>query len=395
MDQNQVAISLLNVLSVGGFHEILDVLYEALGLPIVLSGAEYHVIKQVPEHEIGDYVFDLLLKDQRPNQKSMEIFRDSNIIKRANQRGVPFYTDEGYFKDIPRVITNVSVHNEVVGYMVIALTEDVSIEWVKDIAKLGAQALALHFEKSGMIAKRTKSQRVLYLEKLLSGTLLQSELKDVEGSLSFDAPYFLFVIHPKDASNDVFYIQTTIRSVYPSLIPIILDQSIYYVVDKAMMLTPPLITQDRLVTFLTSLDAYVGVSESFDDLMDFSAFKKQADLALALSKQKDIPTVYYREHVFELMIQSIEKEFGSSFIHPALGVLKAYDTENDTYLYETLKVYSLSYMNAKVASDRLHIHRNTLTYRLSRIEDVSLLNLDDSHEMLLVYLSYYINQDDL
>ena len=44
------------------------------------------------------------------------------------------------------------------------------------------------------------------------------------------------------------------------------------------------------------------------------------------------------------------------------------DRENNTDLYYTLKVYLLNENNVTMEADSLHIHRNTLVYRLEKIQ---------------------------
>ena len=44
------------------------------------------------------------------------------------------------------------------------------------------------------------------------------------------------------------------------------------------------------------------------------------------------------------------------------------DRENNTDLYYTLKVYLLNENNVTMAADSLHIHRNTLVYRLDKLQ---------------------------
>ena len=51
------------------------------------------------------------------------------------------------------------------------------------------------------------------------------------------------------------------------------------------------------------------------------------------------------------------------------------DRENNTDLYYTLKVYLLNENNVTMAADSLHIHRNTLVYRLDKLQKSTGLDL--------------------
>lgn len=67
----------------------------------------------------------------------------------------------------------------------------------------------------------------------------------------------------------------------------------------------------------------------------------------------------------------------SGFIHPMLWELKRYDEENNTDLLNTLCVFLSKSCDLNEASSLLYIHRNTLIYRLRRIEKILHTDLKD------------------
>ncbi|NCT35173.1 hypothetical protein GTW56_00025 [Bacillus sp. EB93] len=64
-------------------------------------------------------------------------------------------------------------------------------------------------------------------------------------------------------------------------------------------------------------------------------------------------------------------------VHPSILKLKAYDMKNQTELLQTLTVYLEKDCNPNEASKNLHIHVNTLNYRLKRISEVGNIRLKD------------------
>jgi DNA-binding PucR family transcriptional regulator len=65
------------------------------------------------------------------------------------------------------------------------------------------------------------------------------------------------------------------------------------------------------------------------------------------------------------------------FIHPMLSELDAYDRAHDSNLMHTLNVYLEQECDLNKAAQSLYIHRNTLLYRLKRIQTIARLDLDD------------------
>ncbi|MCB0130871.1 MAG: helix-turn-helix domain-containing protein, partial [Caldilineaceae bacterium] len=58
--------------------------------------------------------------------------------------------------------------------------------------------------------------------------------------------------------------------------------------------------------------------------------------------------------------------------------LIAHDEEHNSELVETLEGFFSCHGNLSQTATRLHIHRNTLTYRLERIANITQLDLNDA-----------------
>lgn len=73
------------------------------------------------------------------------------------------------------------------------------------------------------------------------------------------------------------------------------------------------------------------------------------------------------------------------------------DRENNTDLYYTLKVYLLNENNVTMAANSLHIHRNTLVYRLKQIRECIEADINDNEtarELLAFMMMYDVSRQD-
>ena len=73
------------------------------------------------------------------------------------------------------------------------------------------------------------------------------------------------------------------------------------------------------------------------------------------------------------------------------------DRENNTQLYYTLKIYLLNENNVTMAADSLHIHRNTLVYRLKQIRECIEADINDNEtarELLAFMMMYDVSRQD-
>ena len=75
------------------------------------------------------------------------------------------------------------------------------------------------------------------------------------------------------------------------------------------------------------------------------------------------------------------------FYRTTLAALTDYDRKQHAELLKTLEAFFANLGNLARAAEALHVHRNTLLYRLERITEISGLNLDDSEERLALWLA--------
>lgn len=69
---------------------------------------------------------------------------------------------------------------------------------------------------------------------------------------------------------------------------------------------------------------------------------------------------------------------------PRIAELDRYDASNDSRMRESLETYLTCFGDVRSAADRLHVHPNTLRYRIRRVEQILDLDLTDSDARLLV-----------
>lgn len=66
--------------------------------------------------------------------------------------------------------------------------------------------------------------------------------------------------------------------------------------------------------------------------------------------------------------------------------VEAYDRDHTSDLIRTLRVFFAVNANASEAADRLYLHRNSLPYRLARVQELTGLDLKDHRARLALQL---------
>lgn len=79
-----------------------------------------------------------------------------------------------------------------------------------------------------------------------------------------------------------------------------------------------------------------------------------------------------------------------SLLHPALDIIERYDRENQTDLLRTLRVYLENDCNAQKCGRLLFLHRNSLVYRVHRIQEISGCDLSNPTERSFLRISFLL-----
>ena len=117
---------------------------------------------------------------------------------------------------------------------------------------------------------------------------------------------------------------------------------------------------------------------------------RQAEAALSIGEMLD-PTFwsykyedYSVEHIISFALKSVRLE---TICHPAVLSLDREDRDTGSQYIATLDAYLSSDGNLKKLADAMHMHRNTLQYRLNRISQLTGIHFDDGNENQRLYLS--------
>jgi purine catabolism regulator len=134
----------------------------------------------------------------------------------------------------------------------------------------------------------------------------------------------------------------------------------------------------------------LGVGRAYAGLAGLSTSYHEAAEALAIgqallggSRTTHFADLGIRRLLFPLRGSPELKAFYDEF----LGALESYDERHGTELIRTLEGFFAHHGNHVRAAEALHLHRNTLLYRLARIQAIAGLDLDDPEVRLAVQVA--------
>lgn len=93
-------------------------------------------------------------------------------------------------------------------------------------------------------------------------------------------------------------------------------------------------------------------------------------------------------HVLPYLFSQLKGTIIPTVLHPALHLLREYDAQHSTEFYETLYLYLKNERSIANTARAMNLPRNTLLYRLKRLDELTGENLDDDMERLHLLLSF-------
>ncbi len=139
---------------------------------------------------------------------------------------------------------------------------------------------------------------------------------------------------------------------------------------------------NRLKRFVEKHALRIGTSDFFRGIENFQSYYFQAGAALRIGTKihENKRFFTYGDYKFYHLIENVTGDSGYSlkdFVQNSLLTLEKYDRQHQSELLFTLNMFIEHGCNYKETCEVLHIHRNTLSYRIERIRGLTELELSD------------------
>lgn len=137
---------------------------------------------------------------------------------------------------------------------------------------------------------------------------------------------------------------------------------------------------------------HISISTVGDSIAHIStSFKQSLDaLPLGMKLYPNKKSYMYQDMlVYNLMHSSMNYEQIYGIYSSTVKILDEYDKENNTEFLITLESYIDNFKNVSKSADVLHLHRNTMLYRMEKIKDILMMDLDDSEVVLNIQMGIH------
>ena len=125
---------------------------------------------------------------------------------------------------------------------------------------------------------------------------------------------------------------------------------------------------------------FISIGEEYSSLSQMRRSHLEAKRANSFAAKENKHIIFYENLGFYKVLYEItNKQIMNNFSDKVLLSLKKYDKENHTALIRTLRIYLHENCNLVKTAKELYIHRNSLIYRIKKIEEITKESLDNAN----------------
>jgi purine catabolism regulator len=279
------------------------------------------------------------------------------------------------------------------------------------VAEHGAAACALEMAKAKAISETEKRLRGTFLDRLLIGDVSQQEA--VRQGERFDhdmtQTHISIVLrwqpHDKGVPS-LRRLETIVNGVVSSqrakALVWLRERENEVLVFHATDVQNPIDTSTKLAQALSSEiqrqypqnKVALGLGQPAKDITNWRTSYRDAVQAMELGMrlQTDAPLYIGDLGVYQLILSLGDREKLIAFKEKTLGSLEEYDLKQHADLIKTLEAFFACHGNLSQTAEMLIVHRNTLLYRMNRINEIAEIDLNRPETRLALHLALTIRR---
>lgn len=385
-------------LSGQGLQRIIDTASEVLGNPIILSDSSYKLIAFTKNITLDEQLWDEMISSRKIPDLRLSYLKDDRIIEKVSKSDSPLiFTIK--FSTYRNMLGKAIIDNKLIAHLgvieYLKSFEDEDIE----LASLLCKLISAEMQKNKLFRS---TKRIIYehfITDLLDGKISKLEIINERCShLDLDLKDTLYVltinIEEYEIKNTaISYVRDQLEGILPGCKSVLYNDQIILIIDRNKENPLTESELEKLSKYLEKSKMNGGLSRSFQKIANLINYYHQSVIAIKLGNVLNKEKVLYNYEdyaIFHLIDSRSEYENVKDFCHPALFSLMEYDRQHETSFTQSLYVYLENTRNIVESARLLNIHRNSLRYRIEKIQEIMKLNLENNKLFFHVYLSFKI-----
>lgn len=387
--------------------ELADAIGELLQNPITIEDADHKLIAYSSHGESTDQArWSTIMGRRVPEKVLTRLWKDGvfqQLLTDEEPVHIPAKDEIGLGK---RVAIAIRKGTDVLGYIwAQEVNRPISREDDEILRQAARAAVSRLVQRQGKRKAEEQRRKEFLWELLLGNHTSESAIKRKAESLQMELPanYLICIIETEGTHLEQY------------LYPLLMRDKLLWVTDGSQLIllmgfttvaakegTPlPQVAEQFLADSLHKLvdragRVVAGYGKAYKAYVDIVRSYREALQVIQVKRLFERETAdihgFQDLGIYRFLLQLKKWGDESGYENERIAKLKKYDKENQTNLLETLETFLDTAGKVNLTSQRLHIHINTLSYRLRRIEEIIEVNLEDQNQRTSLYLDMKLDK---
>ncbi|MEM7125230.1 MAG: helix-turn-helix domain-containing protein [Chloroflexota bacterium] len=291
------------------------------------------------------------------------------------------------------VVAPVVANDTVRGYFLIIRSPSehgLTISSVEEVALMqGVAAVALEWAKQYAVDVAEERMRAAFVDELLASEIADEQAWIQRGaSLGYDMsrPHVAWMIQARNVTDWPRSLMRFINELGVNAPMCRREEGtlLFWPIDNPTsgreLKSVASLLVERVQGQGANCELLVGIGRPGVGPADWHRSQQQARESWRLGKEwnRNAAVTYFGDLEFYQLLTALRgNQEAARFYRRTLGKLLTHDKDHNAELVTTLDAFFSCHGNLSQTATRLHIHRNTLTYRLERIAEITRLDLND------------------
>lgn len=393
----------------GGYGAIAETLARLVGNPVTIEDCNLRLLGASTHDGVQDSERLLTLSLGGSPPGTYKRLEELGFIRRLAEEKKPLRLEPLVAGCRSRVIGPVLVDNQLEGYVCILESNQPVGDVEMVAAERAATLVALEMVKDRAVQEAQGRLARDFIDDLLNGRISRRDIAEERARYfgwNLNGTYAVMLIRLDQLSQEarqelIGRVKSRVFDMIRTLLKSVSPESIAVYRAEGILVLPHIsclkqwrqevrrlaeLIQSNLSAWNASISVSVGVGSPRTDALELHRSWQEALEALQIGRRvwgSGSVTLWQGLGLYRLL-SHIEPDELAAFVQEHLGPLLAYDEENGTELLTTLEAYFAEEGNHVRVAERLFLHRNTVRYRLQKVEKLLGVNLDDPETRLLL-----------
>jgi|GEM_PF-2346747 len=366
---------------------IIDLGYEMLRNPILMTDFSFKPLMYTKRQYLDDPCWNDATSNGFPTSENMRLYIREKYFEKIKQADKPFFTEKGDLFGVKKIITKLTNMGKYIGVLVVFESSKIFDERDLELTAVLANVISVKMQEMRRFYSYSENLFEDLIRDILSNNIhdagVIAERLSYMNWRSHDKYYVLSVdITTFDQTNLlIYYLRDSLKQLTNNLVAIPFEDYIVIIIGYENGRCLDGDEAEKLQDYLKDNCLIAGLSQSFTKIADLHKYYKQTQKCIEMVRRQNKNNsglFLYDNYALDHLLQICSTQANlMDFCHSGVLQLMEYDKVNKTSYLMTLYAYLKYDRSLAMASNEVFIHRNTVTYRLSKIQSITGLDIND------------------